>query len=58
MVAFTLKLENLKIVADMVGRQVYLLVCESVFNMLFRESVVIVVALRCRPRGWRLVYCV
>ena len=51
MVAFTLKLENLKIVADMVGIQVYLLVCESVFNMLFRESVVILVVMRCQPRG-------
>ena len=39
---FTIKLENLKLVADMVGKQVSLLVCVSVFNLLFRGNVLIV----------------
>ena len=52
---FTIKLENLKLVADMVGKQVSLLVCVSVFNLLFRGNVLIVGERRCQLVKGRLV---
>ena len=52
---FTIKLENLKLVADMVGKQVSLLVCVSVFNLLFRGNVLIVGGRRCQLVKGRLV---
>ena len=53
--AFTLKLENLKIVADLVGRQVCVMVCEQCVYFVIRGSVVTVVDRVCRPIEWRLV---
>ena len=58
MVAFTLKLENLKIVADLVGKQVYLLVCKYCVYFMCRENVVIAVGTLSQRKEWRLVLCV
>ena len=55
MVDFTIKLENLKLVADMVGNQVFDYCVLSVFIMFIRGSVPIVKEVQCRPVAGRLV---
>ena len=56
MVDFTVKLKNLKLVADMVGKEVYIVYCViSVFNVFIRESVHTVKEVRFLPVRGRLV---
>ena len=52
-VDFCVKLENLKIIADMVGNKVYLLLCIQCIHSYYRESVHIVVVRMCLRAVWR-----
>ena len=58
MTAFTLKLENLKIVSGLVGRQVCVIVCEYCVYFVIRGDVEIAVERVYLVIGWRLVLCV